>query len=127
MNRTLALVVWLLAAMPMMSMASNTACILEGKLVGGVSVVEGKDCLQFVNPQTSEERLKESCEGMANVGTALGLAPAKITYVASCPAGQQATCSGIFGDEIDAYHYKRSAKLLAKTKVNCQALGGKWK
>lgn len=110
-----------------MGFAANTACMLEGKLILGTSVVEGKDCMQFVNPQTSEDRLKESCEGLSNLGTALGEKPAKITYLARCPKGQQATCAGVFGGEIDAHHYKRSSKLLAKTKANCETLGGKWK
>lgn len=115
------------AVWPLLSFASNSACMIEGKLGIGASIAETKDCMQFVGASTDADKIKKSCEGIRDLESAVKDTPAKITYLAQCPKGQLGICSGIFHEEIDAYHYKRSRTLLETSKENCAELGGKWK
>lgn len=105
--------------------AADKACLLEGSFTMMGVTTDIKDCL--MNTGVAQDMFIENCKGMAAAGAAFGAAPAKVTYLGACPAGQQAACEGLFGAPMTAYYYKRDAQSLADTRQGCLAAGGTWR
>lgn len=105
--------------------AQTTACLMEGSVSFGGKKTEIRDCLQAKG--IPAEQFKEMCQGISQSAAAMGGAPAKITYLASCPAAAQAVCEGMFGGPVAGYYYRRDTAALADTRQGCTAAGGKWK
>lgn len=114
----------LLATLPSLASAQAKACLMEGSITLGPEKTEIKDCLQ--NNGVAQAQFVETCNSLAQATTALGGPPAKVTFMASCPAQPQASCAGFFGQPMTSYYYKRDAKTLASSRTGCQAQGGKW-
>ena len=106
-------------------MAQTQACLLEGSMSMGGKKIEIRDCMQAQGIPAAQ--FKEMCNGMSQSAAAMGGPPAKISYMAACPAAAQGTCEGMFGGPIAGYYYRRDAAALADTKQGCAAAGGKWK
>jgi hypothetical protein len=83
-----------------------------------------KDCL--LNNGVAQTQFVDTCNNLAQAATALDGPPAKVTFMAACPAPAQASCAGFFGQPLTSYYYKRDPKTLAISRTGCQAQGGKW-
>ncbi len=106
------------------ALAQHKACLIEGSYVIGADKTEIKDCLQ--NNGVPQAQFKQTCDSLAQATAAFGGPPAKVTYLAACPAPAQGACVGFFGQPMSSHYYKRDAKSLASAKSGCQAQGGKW-
>ena len=113
-----------LAIMVSPAFAENSACLMEGSFTMLGQTTQIKDCME--SGDVAQEQFVETCEGISNAAVAFGAEPAKITYLAACPAGAQGSCKGLFGSPMTAYYYKRDAETLADTKKGCVAQGGEW-
>ncbi len=105
--------------------AADKACLLEGEMNMMGKHMEIKDCLQ--NNGVDAAQFKEVCASIGGMSAAMGMPPAKITYLEACPKPAQASCEGFFGQPMTSYYYKRDADMLASSKQGCEMQGGKWK
>jgi hypothetical protein len=106
-------------------LAADNACLLEGEMNMMGQHIVIKDCLQ--NNGVDAAQFKEVCSNIGGMNAAMGMPPAKITYLAACPKQAQASCEGFFGQPMTSYYYKRDAEMLATSKQGCEMQGGKWK
>ena len=106
------------------ALAEENACLMEGSFTMLGQTTEIKDCME--SGGVAKAQFVEACEGISNAAVAFGAEPARITYLAACPAGAQGSCKGLFGSPMTAYYYKRDAETLADTKKGCVAQGGEW-
>ncbi|WP_175626719.1 MULTISPECIES: hypothetical protein [Oxalobacteraceae] len=109
---------------PLLAMAQQKACLMEGSFTVAGEKTEIKDCLQ--NNGIPHGQFVETCNSLSQATAAFGGPPAKTTYMAACPAQAQGVCVGFFGQPLSSHYYKRDPKTLASTKSGCQAQGGKW-
>jgi hypothetical protein len=105
--------------------AQDKACLMEGSFAIAGQKTEIKDCLQ--NGGVPPAQFKETCSGLAQTAAAMGGPPAKVSYMAACPAQAQGSCEGFFGKPMTGYYYKRDPQTLGTVKSSCIAQGGKWK
>lgn len=105
--------------------AQDKACLMEGSFTFAGQKTEIKDCLQ--NGGVPPAQFKETCSGLAQTAAAMGGPPAKVSYMAACPAQPQGSCEGFFGKPMTSYYYKRDPQTLGQVKSSCTAQGGKWK
>jgi hypothetical protein len=109
-----------------LSMAGEeNACMLEGEMtMMGTSIVI-KDCME--NGGLEAAQFKEACNGLSQMGAAMGGTPAKITYMAKCPLPAQGSCQNLMGSSVHGYYYARDEGSLAGAKAGCEMQGGTWK
>lgn len=105
--------------------ASQNACLLEGSFTVMGRKTEIKDCLH--NGGVPAAQFAEMCQGISASAAAMGGPPAKITWLAACPAGAQARCERMYGGPLTGHYYLRDAALLADSQTGCKAGGGTWK
>lgn len=120
----------LLLACPLLALstaafAQEKACLIEGSITMMGKKTEMKDCME--NNGFPQAQFVEACNNMGKATAGLGGPPAKVTFMAACPAQPQGACEGLFKQPLTGYYYKREAKLLATTKTSCVEQGGKWK
>jgi len=114
-----------LLAFPMLAQASDKACLLEGNFVMMGQKIVIKDCMQ--NNGMPQEQFVQNCQGASQAATAMGGAPAKITYLAACPAAPKGICDKLFGGPLSGHYYLQDAAALEDTAAGCKAGGGTWR
>jgi hypothetical protein len=114
-----------LLALPLLAMASGKACLLEGSFTMMGKKVTIKDCMQ--NAGMPPGQFVQNCEGASQAAASMGGAPAKITYLAACPAPSQGSCDKLMGGPLSGHYYLQDAQSLKAIEESCTAGGGRWK
>jgi hypothetical protein len=114
-----------LLASPLLAQASDRACLLEGSFTLMGKTVPIKDCM--LNQGMPAAQFVQNGQGVSRSAAALGAQPAKITYLAACPAAARGSCESLFGEPLTGYYYARDAQALKDTEASCRAGGCTWK
>jgi hypothetical protein len=106
--------------------SEERACLLESSITIQNQTTDIKDCAQS-DGSLSNVDLRQYCEALSNIGASLGAQPAKITYMKSCPANSQGSCTGasLLPSGITAFYYLRPT--ISSVKASCVNAGGTWK